>query len=161
MYYSLSWDSLYHVSRFLLNMLCITHSSDNFSWNASCLMFFVISKGLYLFWSSFFKDCFDWIFFASNYILSSCFNLWGFCIFLSNCFFMVSFAFFINVVSQILYSSSRKVSSFSNSVFIIKSLFYECLPKLSSNSIYPMVECFLSSYRSYFADNYSIQSFCW
>jgi len=69
----LNWSSLHHVSRSLLNMLYITHPSGNFSWNTSCPMSFVISNDLYLFWFSFFEGYFNWMFFAFNHILSSCF----------------------------------------------------------------------------------------
>ena len=132
-YCSLNWGFLYHVRRSLLNMLYITHSSGNFSWNDSWPIFFVISKGLYLFWSNFFECCFNWIFLVSNYILSSYFSSWKFYLLLLNCFFIASFAFFIDIftVFQILCSSLEKVSSFGNYIFIVRSLFYRCCPKLS------------------------------
>ena len=157
MYYSLNWGSLYCISKSLLNILCIAYSSSNFSWNTSLPMSFVISKGPYLFWSNFFEDYFDWIFLISSYMLFSCFNSWGFCFFLSNCFFIASFVFSIDVftISQFLCSSLSKVSSFDNFIFI-RSLFYKYLPKLSSNSIYLVVECFLLLYWNSTADNHSI-----
>ena len=74
----LNLNSLHHVGRSLLNILYIAHPSSKFSWNASWLISFIISKGLYLFWSSFFKGHFDWIFLISNHTLSLSFNLWGF-----------------------------------------------------------------------------------
>jgi len=77
----------------------------NFSWNAFYLIFFMISKDLYIFWSSFFEDYFDWIFLASNYMLPSCFSSWRFCFFLSK-FSMNVFAVF-----QLLCNFSKKVSS--------------------------------------------------
>ena len=43
-YCSFNWSSLHCVSRSSLNTLCITHPFDNFSWNASCPIFFVILK---------------------------------------------------------------------------------------------------------------------
>ena len=155
-----NWDLLHHVSMSLLNMLYIIYPSSNFIWNASYPIFFVISKGLYLFWFSFFKSHFDWIFLAFNYTLSSCFNSWEFCFFLSNCFFMASFAFSIDifVVSQLLCSFSRKVSSFGNSVFIVRSPFHEYCPKLSSNRVYSVAKCFLSLYWNSTTNNHSIQS---
>ena len=144
----LNWGSLHCVSRSLLNTLCIIYPSGNFSWNASCPIFFVISKDPYIFWSSFFEIDFDWMFFSFSHMLFSCFNPWGLYLFLLNCFFIVSFAFFIGIftVFQLPCSFSRKVSSFGNSVFIIRFPFCVCLPKLSSNGIYLMAECFLSLY---------------
>ena len=93
----------------------------------------------------------------SSYMLFSCFNSWEFCFFLSNCFFIASFVFSIDVftISQFLCSFLSKVSSFDNFIFI-RSLFYRYLPKLSSNSIYLVVECFLLLYWNSTADNHSI-----
>ena len=90
----------------------------------------------------------NWIFFASNHILFSCFNPWEFCLSMSNYFFMASFTFSINdfTVFQLLCSFSRKVSSYGNLCSIVKSSFYKCLPKLSSNGIYTVAECFLLLY---------------
>jgi len=158
MYCPLNWSSLHHVSRSLLNTLCIAYSFGNFSWNVSCSISFVISKDLYLFWFSFFESYFDWIFFSSNYMLFPCFNPWEFCLFLLNCFFIAFFALFIDdfAIFQLLCSFLRKVSSFGNSVFIVRSSFYECLPKLSSNGIYSVAECFLLLYWNSVANNYSV-----
>ena len=131
-YYPLNWGFLHHISKSSLNILYITYPSGNFSWNTPYPMFFVISNGPYLFWSSFFESHFDWVFLAFSHTLSSYFNPWKLCLFLSNYFFMTSFAFSIDIftVSQLLCSSSQKVSSFGNSVFIIRSPFHECCPKL-------------------------------
>ena len=149
---------MHYVNRSLLNILYIIHPSGNFSWNISWPMFFMILKGLYLFWSSFFEGCFNWIFLASSYMLSSCFSPYVFCFFLLNCFFIASFAISINIfaTSQLFFSSSRKVSSFDNSVFIIRSLFYRCCPKLSLNRVYPVAKCFLLLYWNSAVDNYSV-----
>ena len=74
--YPLSWGFLHSVSRSSLNMLCTAHFSSNSNWNTSCSISFVILKGLYCFWSNFFKGCFNWIFLASNHISFPCFSLW-------------------------------------------------------------------------------------
>ena len=96
--------------------LYITHLSSNFSWNTPWPMFLVISKGLYLFWFSFFEDCFNWIFLTSNHNLPSCFNPWEFHLFLVNYFFMASFAFFIDVFAVFqLHCSSRLEYLYSSS----------------------------------------------
>jgi len=92
---SLKCGSLHHVNRSLLNMLWITHSSGNSSWNTSWPMSFEILKGLYLLWSSFFEGWFEWILFASNYMLSSSFNPCKFCLFLSNYFFIAFLLFLL------------------------------------------------------------------
>jgi len=69
------------------------------------------------------------IFFSFSHMLSLCFSYWGFCLLLSNCFFITSFVFFINdfAISQLLCSFLRKVSNFSNSVFIVRFPFHGCL----------------------------------
>ena len=74
--YPLSWGFLHCVSRSSLNMLCTAHFSGSSNWNTSCSISFVILKGLYFFWSDFFKGCFNWIFLASNHISFSCFSPW-------------------------------------------------------------------------------------
>ena len=127
----LNCSSLYHVSKSLLNTLWIARSS---SWNAPYPIFFEILKGLYLFWSNFFKGQFKWIFLASNYILSPFFNPCEFHLFLSNCFFMASFAISIDffTTSQLFCSPSRKSSSFGNSVLTVRSPFYGYLPKFNT-----------------------------
>ena len=123
--------------------------------------FFVISKDLYLFWSSFFEDCFNWMFLPSNHMFS-CFNSWVFYLFMSNYFFMASFAISIDIfaTSQLLCSSSKKVPSFGNSVFIVRSLFYRCHPKSSLNEVYSVAEYFLSLYWNSATNNYFIQLSC-
>ena len=120
----LNWGFLHCVSRSLLNTLCITYSSGNFSWNTSCLIFFVILKDPCIFWSSFFENYFDWMFFSFHHMLFSCFNSWELYIFLLNCLFMASFAFFIDVfaVFQLLCSFSRKVYSGNNWHNVIRIL---------------------------------------
>ena len=125
-------------------------------------MFFFILEGLYLFWSNFFESQFKWIFLASNHMLSSFFSSCGFCLFLSNCFFIASFAISIDffAISQLLHSPSRKSSSFDNSVFTIRSSFHEYLPKFNLNRVCPVAICFLLLYWNSAADNHSVQSFC-
>ena len=133
----LNWSSLYHISRSSLNMLWIAHPSGNSSWNTSWPISFMILKGLYFFWSSFLEGYFDYIFSAFSNTLSLSFNPCGFCLFLLNCFFMASFAIFIDffTTSQLSYSLSRKLSNFGNSVFTVRFPFYGCLPKLSLNEV--------------------------
>ena len=125
-------------------------------------MSFEILKGLYLFWSSFFEGHFECIFLASSHILSLNFKPYGFLLFLLNCFFMASFAIFINILAlfQLLCNPSKESFSFSNSIFIIKSPFYKCLPKLSLNGICPVTAYFLLLYWNSAANNHSIQSSC-
>ena len=91
----LKCGTLHCVSRSLLNMLWIAYSSGNSSWNASWPISFEILKGLYLFWSNFFKSQFNWIFLASNHMLSPTFSSCGSCLFLSNCFFIALSDWFI------------------------------------------------------------------
>ena len=130
----------------------IAHPFSYFSWNASYSIFFMSLKGLYYFWSNFFESYFNWIFFASSYTLSSCINYQG----------ITSFDFFMDdfIVSQLLCSSLRKVFSFGNSVFIVKSSFYKCLSKLSLTGIYPVVEYFLSLYWNFTGNNFFVQLSC-
>ena len=137
MCYSLNWSSLYCVSRSSLNTLWITYSSSNSSWNTPWPISFVISKSLYLFWSSFLEDFFKEIFLASSHMLFPSFNSCKFYLFLSNCFFIVYFAISIYffAASQLLCSPSRKLSNFGNFVFTIRSSFYRCYPKLSLNGV--------------------------
>ena len=92
----LNCGSLYFVNKSLLNTLWIIYPSRNSSWNISWPIFFEILKSPYLFWSSFFESLFEWIFFASNHILSPAFNPCGFLLFLLNCLFIASFAISIN-----------------------------------------------------------------
>ena len=122
MYCLLKYGSLHHVNRSSLNMLWIIYPSGNSIWNASWPIFFEILKGLYLFWSNFFKGHFEWIFLAPSHTLSLTFNPCRFLLFLSNCFFIASFAISIDVLalSQLLCNPSRKSFSFGNSVFIVR-----------------------------------------
>jgi len=145
---SLKYSSLYYVSKSSLNILWIIYFSSNSSWNVPWLMSFKILKGLYLFWSSFFEDQFNWIFLASNHILSPSFNSCRLCLFLSNCFFIASFVTLNNffITFQLLCSSSRKSSSFDNSIFTVRFPFHEYLPKLSLNGVCSVATCFLSLY---------------
>ena len=99
-------SSLHYISRSSLNMLYITHSFGNFSWNVSYSRSFMISKGLYFFLSSFFEGHFDWIFLASNHMLSSCFNLWRFYLFLSNYFSWL--LLFFSLMSLLFPNFSKK-----------------------------------------------------
>jgi len=140
-------------------MLWIIYSSDSFNWNTSWLIFFMILKGLYLFWSSFFEGQFEWIFLASNHILSP-FNPCGFCLFLSNYFFIAFFAIPIDffATSQLLYSTSRKSSRFGN---YIRSSFHRYLPKFNLNEVCPVAICFLSLYWNFTTNNHSVQLSCW
>ena len=133
----LNWSSLHCVSKSLLNTLWIVYLSSNSSWNAFWLIFFVILKGLYLFWFSFLDGHFNWIFLASSHMLSPSFSSCKFCLFLSNYLFMASFAIFIDLFAafQLLCNPSRKSFSFSNFIFTVRFPFYECLPKLSLNGV--------------------------
>ena len=49
-------------------------------------------------------------------------------------------------ISQLLYNFLRKVCSFSNSIFIVRSLFHEYLLKLSLNGVYIIAKYLLSLY---------------
>ena len=144
MHCSWNWDSLQHVNKFSLNTLWIIHPSKSFSWKALCLIFFKILKSLYLFWSSFFKGFFEWIFLAFNHMLSSSFNSCRFCLFLSNCSFMTFCANSINFVafSQLCCNPIRNSSNFGNSICTVRLPFYGCLPKLSMNGVCPIATCF-------------------
>ena len=136
---------LHLVSRSSLNTLWIIHPSRSLSWNTPRPMSFEILKDLYLFWSSFFKGLFKWIFLLSNHTLSPTFNPWGFLYFLSNCFFIVSYAASIAFVafSQLLFNPIRNSSNLGISVCTSKFSFYRCLPKIKINGIWPIVACFL------------------
>ena len=135
---------LHHVSRSSLNILWIAYPSSSSDWNTLYLMSFEILKGLYLFWSKFFKSQFKWIFFVSNHMLSPSFSPYRFCLFLLNCFFMASFAISINffAIFQLSCSHLRKSSSFGNSIFTVRSLFHRCLPKFNLNRVCPVAACF-------------------
>ena len=69
-----------------------------------------------------------------------------------------SFTFSINIFAtfQLFCNFLKKVSSFSNSVFIVRFSFYRCHPNLSSNSIYSVAECFLLLYWNSTTNNHSI-----
>ena len=103
------------------------------------------------------------IFLASNHTLSLSFNPYRFHLFLLNCFFMASFAIFINffTASQLFCSPSRKSSSFDNFVLTIRSPFYGCLPKFNLNEMYPVAICFLLLYWNLAINNHSVQLSCW
>ena len=150
-------------NRSSLNTLCIIHLSESSSWNTPWLMFFEILKSLYLFYSSFFKGLFKWIFLASSHTLSPVFSSCRFYLFLLNCLFIASFAISIDFVasSQLLCSPIMNSSSFGNSVYTVKFSFHECLPKLSSNKMCPVAIYFLSLYWNSTATNHSVQSFYW
>ena len=141
---SWNWGSLHHVNKSLLNILWIIYPSGSSSWNTPWPMSFEILKDLYLFWSSFFKSLFKWIFFASNHTLSPIFSPWEFLLFLSNYFFMTSCATFINFIAffQLLYNPVRVSSNFRNSVCTVKLSFHRCCPKLSSNGVCSVAENF-------------------
>ena len=128
----------------------------------SCQQVF-IKNIMYLFWSSFFKGLFEWIFLLSSHILSPTFNPWGFLLFLSNCFFMAPCAISIDFIasSQLLCNPIRNSSSFGNSVCTIRLPFHGYLPQLSSNGVCPIAACFLSLYKNSVAANHSVQLSCW
>ena len=163
MCWPLNYGYLHHINRSLLNTLWIIYSFGSSSWNASWLISFEILKDLYLFWLSFFKHLFEWIFLDFSHILSPTLSPYEFCLFLSNCFFIASFAIFIDFVasSQLLCNPMRKSSSFSNSICTVIFPFYRCLPKLSSNRILSIAVCLLLLYWNSIAANYSVQLSCW
>ena len=159
---SLNCGLLHLVSRSLLNMLCIIHPSGSSSWNAPKLMSLEILKGLYLFWCSFFESLFKWIFLFSNHTLSPIFNSWGFLCFLSNYFFVVSYAVSIDFVAsfQLLCRPVRNSSNLENSVCTMRLPFYGCLPKLSSKGVLPVAMCLLSLYWNSVAASHFVQLSC-
>ena len=154
----LNFGSTHHVRKSSLNILWIAYPSGSSSWNTLKLIFFEILKGPYHFWSNFFEDWFNWIFLFSNHMFSPTFNPWGFCLFLSNYFFIFFCAFSIDFVaySQLFYNPARNSSNLGNSVCTTRSLFYGCLPKFSSNGILPVTACLLSLYWNSTAANHSI-----
>ena len=160
---SLNCSSLHLVSKSSLNTLYIIYSSESSSWKASRLIFFEILKDLYLFWSNFFESLFKWIFLFSNHILSPIFNPWEFLFFLSNCFFILFWATFIDFVAsfQLLCSPIRNSSNFGNSVCTTRLSFHKCLLKLSSNKVCSVATCFLLLYWNSTATSHSVQSSCW
>ena len=155
-------SSLHHVNRSSLNTLWIIYSSGSLSWNAPWPITFRILKGLYCFWSSFFESLFKLIFLDSNHILSPSFSPYGFCLFLSNYFFIVSLAVSIALVasSQLFCKPIKNSSSFGNFICTVKSSFYGCCPKLSSNGVHPVAACFLSLYWNSAAASHSVQLSC-
>ena len=142
-------------------MLWIIHSSKSSSWNAPRPISFEILKGLYLFWSNFFKSQFEFLF--SSHMFSPTFNLWGFLHFLLNCFFIFFWASFIAFVasSQLLCRPARNSSIFRNSIYITMLLFYGYLPKLSLNGVWLVATCFLLLYWNSTATIHSVQLSCW
>ena len=158
----LNFGSLHHVRRSLLNTLYIVYSSRSSNWNTPKPIFFEILNNLYLFWSSFFEDQFNWMFLFSNHMLFPTFNPWEFFLFLSNCLFIFSWASSINFVvcSQLFCSPMRKFSNLGNSICTTRSLFYGCLPKFSSNEVCPVTVCLLLLYWNSIAASYSIQLSC-
>ena len=160
---SWNWGSLQYVNKSLLNTLWIIYPFESSSWNTSWPMSFEILKGPYLFWSSFFEGLFEWIFLASNHILSSSFSPCRFYLFLSNCFFIISCVNSINFVafSQLLCNPIRNSSNFRNSICTIKLPFYKYHPKLSTNGVCSVAMYFLLLYWNSVATIHSVQSFCW
>ena len=132
----LKYSSLHCISMSSLNMLWIAYSSGNSSWNAPWPIFFEILKDLYLLWSSFFEGQLKWLFLDSSHTLLPTFNPCGFLLFLSNCFFM-AFAISVDFFAafQLSCSSWRKLSSFGNSILIVRFSFHGCHPKLSLNRV--------------------------
>ena len=146
-----------------MNTLCIIHPSGSFSWNAPCSIAFRILKGPYLFWSSFFKGLFEWIFLASNHISSPSYNFCRFYLFLSNFLFITSWVSSITLVSssQLLCKPIKNSSSFGNSICTVRSPFHGWHPKLSLNGVHPVAVCFLSLYWNSTAASHSVQLSCW
>jgi len=116
-----------------------------------------------IFWSNFFESLFNRIFLFSNHMLSPTSNSSGFCLFLLNYFFIFFCASFIDFVacSQLLCNSVRNSSNFGNSICIMRLPFYGCLPKFSSNGVFPVATCLLSLYWNSAAANHSVQLSCW
>ena len=140
----------------------VNHTWQSASWNIPWPISFEILKGPYLFWSSFFKDLFEWMFLASHHILSSSFSLCRFCLFLLNYFFMTSCADSINFVasSQLYCNLVRNSFNFGNSIYTVNLPSYKYHPKLSTNSICLVTICFLSLYWNSVATIHSVQSSC-
>ena len=112
----LKFSSLYHVNRFSLNTLWIIYYSGNSIWNASWPISFEILKGPYLFWSSFFKDCFEWIFLAFSHTLSPIFSS---CEFLFFCWTVSSWILLLYSSIFLLCSNSFVILLGNCSVFVI------------------------------------------
>ena len=122
-------------------------------------MSFEILKDPYLFWFSFFEGLFEWMFLASNHMLSFPFSLCGFCLFLSDCFFMTFCANSIDFMtsSQLC---CNPVRNSGNSICTVRLSFYGCHLKLSINSVCPIAMCFLSLYWNLVVTIHSVQSSC-
>ena len=150
----------------ILEVIIVTEWKDpsgSSSWNTLEPIFFKILKSPYLFWYNFFKGLFNWIFLFSNHTFSPTFSSCRFCLFLSNCFFILFCAFSIDLVTcfQLFYNPIRNSFSFGNFDCTMRSPFHGCLPKFNSNDILPVTTCLLLLYWNSIAANYSIQLFCW
>ena len=93
----------------------------------------VYNSDTYLFWSSFFEGWFNWIFLTSNHMLSPTFSSCELCLFLSDYFFMTSFAISIN-----LFASSQLLPNF----FIVLQENLLTLIILSSLSGFSFIDIF-------------------
>ena len=126
-------------------------------------MSFAILKGLYLFWSNFFENQFKCIFLASNRMLFSTFNPYGFCLFLSNYLFIASFAISIDFMafSQLCCSPIRNYSKFGSSVCTVRLPFHRYISKLSLKGVCSVATCFLSLYWNSAIASYSVQLYYW
>jgi len=120
---------LYCVSRSSLKMLCMAYPSRSSNLYASCPISFMIVKGPYLFWSSFFENLVDWIFLASSHTCSLFLSSCDCFLFLSYCFFMVSFVLSIDIFasSHVFFMLFKNSSRFGISMFIVRFPFYGCL----------------------------------
>ena len=126
-------------------------------------MFFKILKGSYLLLSNFFEGQFDWIFLFLSHTLSLTFNSWEFYLFLSNCLFILFWAFSIAFVtySQLFCIPARNSSTLEISIYTIRLPFYGCLPKFSLNSVFSITTCFLLLHWNSAATSQSVQLSCW
>ena len=128
----------------------------------SCPISFMIVKGPYLFWSSFFENLVDWIFLASNYtcflFLSSC----DYLLFLLYYFFMVSFVFSINIFasSHVFFILFKNSSRFGISVSMVRFPFYGCLSQFRQNKVQFVATCSLLLYWNSAVANYFVQLSC-
>ena len=145
---SLKYGFLYFVSRSSLNTLWIIYSSRSSSWNTSYSMSFEILKSLYLFWSNFFEGLFEWIFLASNHMLSPTFSPYSFLLFLLNCFFITSCTAFIDFVasSKLFYNPIKNSSNLRISICTLRFPFPGCFLKFRTNGVCPVATCFLLLY---------------
>ena len=146
LYCPLNFGSTHRVKRSSLKTLWIIQLSGSSSWNAPKPMSFMILKGPYLLLSNFFEGQFDWIFLFSNHTCSPTFRPWEFLLLLSNCFFMLLWLSFIACVAcfQLSCNFFTNSSTRGNSVCTMRSPFQGCLPKFSSNGVFPVAACFLS-----------------